>query len=479
MNIQTERQQDHTARITVELDVERLDQARKQAAQEISKKVNIPGFRKGKAPYRLIANYVGEAAILEEAVELLSNDLYKEVLPQTDLDPYGPGSLVDFKADPPALVYLVPLQPTVDLKDYATLRLDYAPPTVEDREVNLALRNLQEEQAVVEQSYQPAASGNRVTLDIHSHIIEESDEHAEGDEDADGEEADTHDHEHGEPFMHEHDGTFILDEEGEPVPGFNAALVGANAGDTRMFELSIPDDEAMYGDAAGKKAHFTVIVKKVEVVTLPALTDEFAARVTQEEEKPLTLLELRMRVRENLEKASVERYREDFLRRAIDALVEKAEVGFPEAMIADQVETFLQDLDQRLRRQGMTLKDYMSIYKKSADDLYTDYRPMAEQTVKRSLVLRQLVSSETLEVSEDAINSEIDRVVERFESDRQGDIRKMFDTPQMRDSVRNDLLRDVVIDRIVAIATGEVTAPPSEAGSTTPTESTEDKEESA
>ncbi|MBN8639128.1 MAG: trigger factor [Anaerolineae bacterium] len=481
MNIQTERLEDHTARVTVELEAERLDQAKKQAAQEISKKVNIPGFRKGKAPYRLVANYVGEAAILEEAVELLSNTIYQEALPQTGLDPYGPGSLVDFKPEPPAFVYALPLQPSVDLKDYQSFRLDFAPPAVEDRDVNLALRNLQEEQAVVELSSQPAVLGNRVTVDIHSHIIEEGEEHehAEGEEGED--EADTHDHQHGEPFMHEHDAGFILDADGEPVPGFNEQLLGVVEGDTRMFELSVPEDTDKYGDASGKKVHFTTTVKKVEVVTLPELTDDFAARVTKDEEKPLSLLELRMRVRENLEKTSSDRYREDFLRRAIDALVEKAEIGFPEAVVADQVEDFMQDLDQRLRRQGMTLKDYMSIYKKSADDMYADYRPMAVQTVQRQLILRQLVSSEALDVSEESINAEIDRVIERFGAERKDDIRKMFDAPQMRDSVKNDLLREAVIDRIITIAKGEAPAAETsttEAGSTS-TESTEDKEESA
>ncbi len=484
MNIQTERLEDHTARITVELDGERLDQAKKQAGQEISKKVNIPGFRKGKAPYRMLVNYVGEAAILEEAVELLSNDIYKEALPQTDIDPYGPGSLVDFKPEPPSFIYVVPLQPSVDLKDYSELRLEYAPPTVDDHDVNMSLRNLQEEQAVVEPSFQPAVMSNRVTLDIHSHIIGEGEhkhEHAEGEEGE--EEADSHDHEQGEPFMHEHDAMFILDADGEPVPGFNDALIGAVDGETRMFELAVPEDEDKYGDASGKKVHFTITVKKIEVLTLPELTDDFAARVTKDEEKQLSLLELRIRMRENLEKSSSDQYREDFLRRAIDALVEKAEIGFPEAVVADQVEDFLRDLDQRLRRQGMTLKDYMSIYKKSTDDLYNDYRPNAVQTVKRSLVLRQLVSSEALLVSDESVNAEIDRVLGRFELDKQEDIRKMFDAPQMRDSVRNDLLRDQVIDRIVAIAKGEKSAlaplPTPEAGSTTTTEPTEDKEESA
>ena len=90
MNIQTERLEDQTARVTVEIDTERLDTAKQKAAQQISRKVNIPGFRKGKVPYRVLLNYVGEAAILEDAVELLSQEVYKEVLPQTDLEPVWP-----------------------------------------------------------------------------------------------------------------------------------------------------------------------------------------------------------------------------------------------------------------------------------------------------------------------------------------------------------------------------------------------------
>lgn len=493
MNIQTERLEDHTARVTVELDAQRLDEAKKQAAQQLSAKVNIPGFRRGKVPYRIMLNYVGEGAILEEAVELLSNDIYKEALPQTELQPYGPGALVDFKADVPAFVYSVPLQPTVDLKDYRELRLDYQPPEVTDDAVNKAMRNLQEQHAVVEESHQPVALGNRVTVDVHSFIIEENDASAEAEaetteaeaaEPAEGEDveaeakeetADLHDHKHGEPFLHEHDAQYILDADGEPVPGFGEALVGAAAGENRTFTLTIPEDADMYGEAAGKQVEFTVAVKKIETVTLPELTDDFAARVTADEEKPLTLLELRMRVRENLVKMAEDRYRNEFMTRAIDELVEKADIAFPEAMVMDQVQDMLQDLDQRLRQQGITLDDYMRIYRKSVEDFYNDYREPAEKMLKRSLVVREIIKREGLEVSDESVNAEIEKMLERFDEDRRDDIRKMFDSPAMRDNVVNDLLRDKVLDRVVAIARGE--AP--EAGNVENVEDTEEKGETA
>ncbi len=500
MNIQTERLEDQTARVTVEVDAERLDAAKRKAAQQISRKVNIPGFRKGKVPYRVLLNYVGEPAILDDAIELLSQDVYREMLPETELDPYGPGVLADVKSDEPmpTFIYIVPLQPTIDLSDYRSVRLPFEPEAVDDEMVKRAMKNLQEQEAVVEESQKPVVLGNRVTIDLHSFILEahEDDEAAEvetdavaeddvqaealteasdveaeavaedaavAEDDADEEthdEHEGHDHHHeddeGTPYIHEHDLQMILDQDDEPTPGFNEALVGATAGEMREFTLDVPDDAEKYPEAAGKQVKYYVTVKKLENLTLPELTDDFAARVTKDEDEPLTLLQLRIRVRENLEERSAENYRSDYVRRALDQIVEHAVIKYPEAMVADQVDRFLQDLDQRLRQQGITLQDYMKIYQKTNDDLYNDYRDNASKTVERSLVLRQLAEAENIDVTADDIENQIDTIVGQFDEERQDMIRQMFTTqPTMRESVLNDLLRDRVLDRIAAIAKAE------------------------
>ena len=497
MNIQTERLEDQTARVTVEIDTERLDTAKQKAAQQISRKVNIPGFRKGKVPYRVLLNYVGEAAILEDAVELLSQEVYKEVLPQTDLIPYGPGVLTDVQSEslPPTFIYVVPLEPTVDLKDYRSIRSPYEEPEVTDKDVNGAMKNLQEQNAVVEESQQPAALNNRVTLDLHSYILndhkeaeaeveadESDDEAAETTDEHDHDEAvemtDEHDHDHeegehdhdheherdhqhdnedeGTPYIHEHDMQLILDEDDEPQPGFNAEIVGANVGDSREFVLTFPDDAEEYEDMAGKTVRYYVDVKKIESLTLPELTDDFAARVTKDDEKPLSLLELRIRARENLKTTLDENYRNEYMRKTLDEIVNQADIKFPEAMVADQVDRFLQDFDQRLRQQGITLQDYMKIYQKTPQNMYDDYRDASEQTVRRSLVLRELADAEQLEVTEAGVDAQIEKLVGQFGEDQRDTIRQMFlSQPNMRDSVRSDLLRDAVLDRIIAIAKGE------------------------
>jgi len=504
LNIQTEHLEDQTARVTVEIDSARLDAAKQKAAQQISRKVNIPGFRKGKVPYRVLVNYVGEPAITEEAVELLGQEVYKEMLPQTGLDPYGPGTLTDIKTDEavPTFVYIVPLQPSVDLAGYRSVELPYSEPEITDDSVNRALKNLQEQQAVVEESQKPVALGDRVTLDLHSYILDDHEEEAadEGEEEATEEAAeveattdehdhdhdehehdedehdhdhDDHDHDHeddhghshiagedGTPYIHEHDLQLVLDDDDEPTPGFKEALVGANVGEHRQFVLTFPDDAEEFQDMAGKTVKYFVDVKKVENLTLPELTDEFAARVTADEEKPLSLLELRMRVRENLKERSEDSYRNEYVRKALDQIVAGANIKFPEAMVADQVDNFLQDLDQRLRQQGITLQDYMKIYQKTADDLYNDYRDSAEQTVRRSLVLREIADAEQIAVTDAQVDEQVEKIVSQFDEERQDTIRQMFvKQASMRDSVRSDLLRDAVLERIAVIAKGEAPEP--------------------
>ncbi len=462
MNIQTERLENHTARFTVELELDRLEQAKQTAARNLAKRVNIPGFRKGKVPYKILLNYVGEAAVLEDAVEILGNEIYKEALDGSGVEPYGPGELEHFDIQPkPTFKFVVPLQPTVNLNDYRSIRMEFTVPEVEDDMVNRSMRLLQEQNAVVEESRQPVALGNRVTVDIHAVKVEEdeSSETEAADHDHDHDEHDhDHDHDHNhddDMILHQHDAVIVLsDEHDEPAPGFREALVGAVLDEVREFLLTYPDDEDEYEDLAGQKAKFSVTLKKIETMTLPVLNDEFAARVTEKEEKQLTLLELRMRMRESLQKNLEQRAKSDFAGEALDKIVEQAAISYPEALVKDQVESILQRLDQDLRRQGLTLNDYTRITAKSLEDLRNDYHESGVNMVRRSLVLREVMLAENVAVNESRIDEQIDSMAAQF-GEQAAQFRPMFDTPAMRENVRNDLLEQTVLDRIVDIVTGK------------------------
>lgn len=474
MNIQTEHLEDHRARFTVEIEPERLEKAKREVARKLAKRINIPGFRKGKAPYNILIQYGFEANILNDAVDELSQQIYRETLEQVeDISPYGPGAWEDFKLEEtPTFIYTVPLQPTVELGDYRAIRDDYQAPEVDDDLVNKAMRRLQQQEAVVEESDQPVAAGNRVTVDVHSEFVDDAPETEasvedaeEAEDDHDHEEGEEHDHDHdhdhhhapakGDEFVHEHDAAIDLDVEDEPIlPGFIDALVGSKVGEDVEFELTIPDDDPDYEDIAGRKVKFHVSVKKVENVTMPELNDELAARITENEEEPLTLLQLRMRMRENLETEAKRRYDNQFANGVLDKIVEISSVSYPEAMIEDQVEGMVKEFDQRLRQQGMSLDTYMKVTGMTQEQLAENYHDPAIDTIKRSMVLTELIDVEKIKVTPDEINAQIDEVLKQFGEQAAG-LRSAFDTPAMRDSIVNDLTRDKIYERIIAIAKGE------------------------
>ncbi|MDX2160136.1 MAG: trigger factor [bacterium] len=467
LNIQVERQENHTAKLTVEVEPQRFEAAKQQAARKLSNRLNVPGFRKGKAPYRVILNYVGEGAIVEEAVDLMGEQLYKDALIESGIDPYGPGSLQDVKFDTvPTFIYILPMQPEVDLAAYRDVRKDYVVPDVEDEALDRSMRQLLEQNAVIEDSARPVEMGNRLTLDIHSYFVETHEDH-DHDHDHEGDDAD-HDHDaheegdephtheaHGEHFIYENDFVTLLNDDYEPIPGFNAALVGLNVDDKKGFELAFPDDEKD-DELKGRKVKFEVTVKKIESFTMPTLTDDFAARVTAEEEKPLTLLELRMRTRQNLTEANERRYRSEYANAALDEMVQGAVIKYPEDVVQDEVERSLQRFDQQLRQQSrLTLQDYIKITKADMNTLYQQFRPAAVRTVERALVMRELLDREQIEVTTEQLDQELDKIVNSYDEAQREQIRRLFESPEMRESVIDDVLTNALMDRVTAIAKGE------------------------
>lgn len=175
LNIQTEHLENHTARLTVEVDEPRLERAMARAAREIAKKGRIPGFRPGKAPMSVVINLYGRDYVLSEALDSLGNEIYREALEQAEIDPYAPGSLENVEQEGRTLTFVVPLRPTVDLGDYRAIRASHEAEDVSEQMVSDALENLREEQAELDPVDRPAEMGDRITFD-HIEIVLVSDE---------------------------------------------------------------------------------------------------------------------------------------------------------------------------------------------------------------------------------------------------------------------------------------------------------------
>jgi trigger factor len=458
LNIQTEHLENQLARLTVTIEQERLDEAKQKAARKVANQIRIPGFRKGKVPYHILIKNGLEGEILNQAVENLSQDIYKEaLLASSELEPYGPGTFEDFKLEEkPVFVYTVPLQPDVKLGDYRAVRREYTAPEVTDEMIDRSLKRLQEDEAVAEESTEPVALGNRVTVDLHSTFaddpkpLEEKAEATETEEDVEDSRPPK-----GAQFAHEHGTALTLTPENSPIlPGFAEKLVGANVGDELDFELTVPEDDPEYTEIAGRTIQFNVHIEKVETVTLPELNDEFAQKVSKEdpEGELSTLDELKAKMRDSLEKQLTRQSKQAYVGLVIEDLAKTAEITFPEAMLDDHIEEMINSLTSRLQQQGIGLEMYLRVMNMSMDDLKAQYREPAVEDLKKMLVLREMVIQEKVTASPADVQAHIDEMLKPFGDNHE--IRQLFDNESTRISVLNEVLQERVYDRIFDIATG-------------------------
>lgn len=457
MNIQTERLENHTARFKVEVEPNIWEQAKKKAARELSKRYRIPGFRKGKAPYNIVVRHLGEQPIIEDAMEKLGNEVYKDTLEKSELAPYAPGTIEDFQLEPqPTYIFTVPLQPEVKLSDYREIRLDFEAPEVVEEDVERAMRDLQQKEAGVENSELPIQVGDRVTVDIHSEFVDDPDADEEDQENSEESEQDNKNTPpKGAQFIHEHDAEINLDPENEPIlPGLIDALVGANAEEDVEFELTVPNDKKGYENIAGRKVQFNMTVKKVQNVTLPELNDDFAAVLTADEDEPISLSDLRVRVREGLQKEAEQKAESDYGNRILDLIVEQAEINYHDSMIDDRIHDMILDFDRMLRQQGLTLETYQQVTGVTQEQLYEQHHDEAVESLERTLVLGEVLIQENVKITRADIDAEIDTVLSQF-GEQAALFRSYFDTEDQRQNIANNLLYQRIMNRLVKIAKGE------------------------
>ena len=474
MNLQTERVDNHRAQLTIEIEAEQLESAKKLAARKISRSVRIKGFRKGKAPYRLVAQYVGEAAILEEAVDTLGGELYKQALEESELLPYGPGAIEDFKIEPvPTFVFSVPLQPEVDLKEFAEVRLDFEAPEVSDEDVDQALQQLRmRETEVLDDALQVAGLGNRVRVDVDSEFVDgdepeaaasevvarEADSGAdEADDDSDsgsGDSPEDYVPRKGDTFVKDENAVFILDPDEDPfMDGFVDALIGAELGSDILFELTIPDDDADE-NIVGRRVSFVVTLKQIESIAVPELDDAFAEKIFKNRGDEIRDLDgLRESIREDLERAALEREKSEFSAQVLQKIVEGAEIEYPQEMLEEHIDDLIEEFEDNLKQQNLNLEDYFRLTGSSRESLREQYHDRGLTSLTRTLALREFALAQDVEISDELIDLRLDAVVAGY--GQSPEIRKLFDTPQMRESLHSELFLKQINARLCAIGQGE------------------------
>lgn len=368
MRIESVIQENREARLTVFLENEKLEQARRRAAREISRKIRIPGFRPGKAPYEVIRRMVGEESITQEALELVIPETYETALKESGLEPFAAGRLEEYELTPELkFTFIVPLKPEVVLpEDYRQIRLPYEPPAVTEEDVQRFLRSLQQDYAFLESVDRPAQIGDMVLVKLWKKGRPEPAEL--------------------EPLR------IYLDPETSPDKIYTRLienLIGREKHE--QFEITLP------ASPEEELEDYVARVVLVFAATLPSL-EELAAHFTAESPEKLT----EMARQELISERKIE-YLENYVNRVLDILQERTRLAYPPVLLDKQLEEMLEELEEDLSEDGMTLDMSLQMEGISREELIEKMREAAKYRLERDLIMEEIFSREGLQAPESEV----------------------------------------------------------------------------
>ncbi len=441
MKIETQPQDNHELKLTVEVETEVLEAAKRKAAKKIAKKVKIPGFRPGKAPYNRVLSFAGEAAVLDDAFNILIEDIYPQVLEQEEIKPYGPGSLENVVSmDPPIFEFKVPLAPEITLGDYRSVRVDFENKEVQEEDVQSVLDNLLEQQATIEDSDQPAKEGDMVYVVLS------------GDRKEPDEEKGMLIEERRLPVLIEKEDA---DESNEwPFPGFSRNLLASKIGDEKTLEYSFPEDY-QFKDLQNVDAVYKIKVDEIKGRILPELNDDFSKLVGEFE----TVEVLTNTIKENIQQRYDEENRVEFETKIIEEIMKDSEIKYPPLMLEHELEHYLNDLENRLKNQGMNMDLYLKSRDQDLEALKEEVTPNALESMKRGLILMEVASQEKIEVAPEDVEAKVQEQIQQInEYFPEKEAKKMLTGESLQNLVARIISNEVntmTLERIRKIARGE------------------------
>ena len=389
MSLQVEKLEKNMAKLTIEVSAEDLDKAMEKAYQKQKSRISLPGFRKGKAPRKMIESMYGKGVFMEDAVNSLVPQEYTKALGECDLEIVSqpeinvtqmePGKALIFTAD-------VAVKPEVTLGDYKGVEVPKSEIAVTDEEVDAEVKKEQDKNArTVAVEDRAAANGDITTIDFEGFVDGVAFEGGKGTDYA----------------LTLGSGTFI--------PGFEDQLVGANTGDHVEVKVTFPE-EYQAKELAGKEAVFQCDVKKIEAKELPELDDDFAKDVSEFD----TLAEYKEDVKKKLTEKKEKEARTAKENAAVDKAIENAQMDIPELMTKTECRQMMDDFSRRMQSQGLSMEQYFQFTGQSMDKMMEDMKPQALKRIQTRLVLEKVVETENIEASEDEINEEISKMAEMY-----------------------------------------------------------------
>ncbi|WP_050615958.1 trigger factor [Bacillus testis] len=376
--------------LTVEVEADAVNKGLDAAFNKVVKQINVPGFRKGKMPRQLFEKRFGVEALYQDALDYILPEAYASAVEEAGIEPVDrPEIDVENmeKGQPLVFKATVTVKPEVKLGEYKGLEVEAVDTEVTEEDVNNELAKMQERFAeLVVKEEGKAENGDTVVIDFEGFVDGEAFE---------GGKAENYSLELGSNSF---------------IPGFEDQLVGLEAGQEKDVELSFPE-EYHAAELAGKPAVFKVKIHEIKTKELPELDDEFAKDADEEVE---TLAELKEKTKKNLEHSKKHEAEHAVRDTVVEKATENAEIEIPEVMIETEVDRMVQEFEQRLSMQGMNLDLYYQFSGQDEAALKGQMKEDAEKRVRANLVLEAIVKAENIEVTEEEVNEEIQKMADMY-----------------------------------------------------------------
>ena len=424
MSLQVEKLEKNMAKLTIEVSAEDLEKAMQNAYLKAKNRITIPGFRKGKAPRKMIEHMYGKGIFLEDAANALIPEHYSKALEECELEIVSQPEIDVTQAEPgKAFIFTaeVAVKPEVTLGEYKGLEVPKTETEVTEEEIEAELKKEQEKNSrTITVEDRGAENGDIATIDFEGFIDGTAFEGGKGT-----------------------DYPLTLGS-GSFIPGFEDQLVGAKAGDHVEVNVTFPE-EYQAAELAGKAAVFQCDVKKVEAKELPELDDDFAQDVSEFD----TLAEYKDDIRKKLTERKEKEPRTAKENAAVDKVIENAQMEIPDAMINTQISQMLDDFSRRMQAQGLTMEQYFQFTGMTADKMREEMKPQALKRIQTRLVLEKIAETENIQPTDEEVNEEISKMAEMYkmEADKLKELLGDRELEQMK--------KDMAVQKAVTLVADE------------------------
>jgi len=430
LKVTKEKEENRQAYLDIEIDAEELAKSMDTAYRTLVKKAAVPGFRKGKAPRDVLERYVGQHAMLDEALNDLVPKTVAEALKEQKIETIDRPQVEVIEVDPVKLKVIAPLPPIVEVGDYKQIRMTPEPVEVKDEDYDNVIQELRRQQATWEPVERAAAENDLVVFDIESNV-------------------------EGEDYINQQGVQYQIQKDSKnPVDGFAEQIVGMNKDEVKEFALTLPEDFPKVG-WGGKEVSFKITLSEVKEETLPEANDEFAVQVG---EGFANMADLESKVKENILTGAQQKAKQEFEDKLVGAILEISNIEIPPVMVETELDAMIKDQMQRMGLNEDALESYLKSVGKTDEVMKEEIRPAAEKRIKSNLVLGKIYQAENLEITKEDVDDEIDIMVKDTQTENKDELRHFLSYNNSRQQIRQLLLIKKTVERLAVIASGEASA---------------------